>query len=115
MSGRRQYTPDRGDIVFTNFSPQIGSEMRGDHPCIVLSTARFSIATGWMVACPITSQIKGSPFEVTLPAQLKTKGCVVASEIRTLDFLARGVRFVEKATPALLQAVQAIATAVISK
>jgi len=115
MSGRRQHTPDRGDILFVNFSPHAGSEMAGDHPCIVLSTARYSVATGWMVACPITSQIKGSPFEVILPSTLKTKGCVVASEIRTLDYLSRGVRFVEKAPATLLHDVQTIAIAVISK
>jgi mRNA interferase MazF len=116
MSGsRQQHTPDRGDIVFTNFSPQSGSEMAGDHPSLVLSTARFSVSTGWMVACPITSKVKGSPFEVVLPAQLKTKGCVVASEIRTLDYLIRGVRFIEKAPTTLLQDVQTIAVAVISK
>jgi mRNA interferase MazF len=115
VSGHRQHTPDRGDILFTNFSPQSGTEMSGGHPCLVLSTARFSVATGWMVACPITSKVRGSPFEVILPTHLKTKGCVVASEIRTLDYLTRGVRFVEKATPTLLTNVQAIAVAVISK
>ena len=109
------YTPDRGDILFVNFTPHAGSEMAGSHPCLVLSTARFSVATGLMVGCPITSKVKCSPVEVILPNHLKTKGCVVASEIKTLDYLTRGVRFVEKGTPTLLQDVQTIAIAVISK
>jgi mRNA interferase MazF len=114
VSGRgRVYTPARGDILYTNFSPQAGHEMSGQHPCIVLSEERFSVATGLMVVCPITSKVKGSPFEVVLPAQLKIKGCVVASEIRTHDYLARGIRFVEKAPVACLQSVQAIACAVL--
>ena len=112
MSGR-VYTPSRGDILFTNFSPQRGIEMLGNHPCIVLSEERFSVATGLMVVCPITSKVKGSPFEVVLPRDLKTKGCVVASEVRTQDYLARGVRFVERAPRELLHAVQAIACAVL--
>lgn len=111
MSG--SYTPDRGDLVWTNFTPQAGSEMAGPHPCVVLSEAAFSIATGWAVVCPITSQIKGSPFEVVLPTQLRTKGCVVASEIRTLDYLQRGMRFIEHAPLTLVQDVQAIACAVL--
>ena len=66
-----------------------------------------------MIVCPITSQIKGSPFEVVLPARLRTKGCVVASEVRTQDYFARGVRFVERVPDRLLQEVQAIACAVL--
>ncbi len=65
------------------------------------------------VVCPITSKMKGSPFEVVLPPHLKTKGCVVASEVRTQDYFARGVQFVEKTPQALLHAVQAIACAVL--
>jgi mRNA interferase MazF len=113
VSARFVYTPDRGDILFTNFSPQAGREMLGRHPCIVLSESKFSVATGLMVVCPITSKVKGSPFEVSLPRGLKTKGCVVASEIRTQDYLARGVQFVEKIPRTLLHQVQAVACAVL--
>ena len=113
MSGRFVYTPDRGDIVVTNFSPQSGHEMAGRHHCLVLSEQKFSVATGLMVGCPITRQVKGSPFEVVLLPQLRTKGCVVASEVRTQDYLARGVRFVEKAPDVVLRSVQAIACAVL--
>ena len=113
MNARFHYTPERGDIVFANLSPQSGTEMAGQHPCIVLSERTFSVATGWMVVCPITSKVKGSPFEVVLPPHLKTKGCVVASEIRTQDYAARGARHVEKTSAAFMQSVQAIACAVL--
>jgi mRNA interferase MazF len=113
MSGRRLYTPERGDIVITNFSPQTGQEMAGRHHCLVLSEQKFSVATGLMVGCPITSQVKGSPFEVVVPAGFKTRGCVVASEVRTQDYLARGVQFVERAPDIVLRSVQAIACAVL--
>ena len=107
------YTPDRGDIVFANLSPQAGTEMAGPHPCLVLSERRFSVATGWMVVCPITSKVKGSPFEVVLPPGLRTRGCVVASEIRTQDYIKREARHVETAPLSLVQSVQGIACAVI--
>jgi mRNA interferase MazF len=113
VSGRSAYTPDRGDLVITNFSPQAGHEMAGRHHCLVLSEQRFSVATGLMMCCPITSQIKGSPFEVVLPAGLKTRGCVVASEVRTQDYFARGVRFIEKAPEVTLRAAQAITCAIL--
>ena len=94
-------------------SPQAGGEMAGPHRCLVLSEARFSVATGFALVCPITTKVKGSPFEVAIPRGLNAVGCVVASEIRTIDYLARNTRFMESAPAHLLEAVQAIACAVI--
>ena len=55
--------------------------MKGEHRVIVLSEAEFNIATGWVVACPITTKIKGSPFEVQIPRGLKAVGCVVPAPL----------------------------------
>jgi len=107
------YAPERGDIILIEMSPQAGREMAGEHRAIVLSEQVFSVATGWVVACPITTKIKGSPFEVQIPKGLKAHGCVVASELRTMDYLARRARFMEKAPMLLVQQVQAIACATI--
>ena len=107
------YAPDRGDIVLIDLSPQAGTEMRGEHRAIVLSERDFSVATGWVVVCPITTKIKGSPFEVQIPRGLQAHGCVVASGLRTMDYLVRRARFMEKAPVSLLHQVQAIACATI--
>jgi len=107
------YAPERGDIILIEMSPQAGSEMAGEHRAVVLSEQVFSVATGWVVVCPITTKIKGSPFEVQIPRGLKAHGCVVASELRTMDYLARRARFMEKAPVVLVQQVQAIACATI--
>jgi mRNA interferase MazF len=66
-----------------------------------------------VVVCPITTKIKGSPFEVLIPRGLKAHGCVVASELRTMDYLVRRARFIEKASRQLVEQVQAIACATI--
>ena len=107
------YAPDRGDIILLDLSPQAGTEMAGEHRAIVLWEKNFSIATGWVVVCPITTKIKGSPFEVQLPRGLKAVGCVVASELRTMDYLARRTRFMERAPLTVVQQVQAVACATI--
>ncbi len=107
------YAPDRGDIILIELSPQAGAEMAGQHRAIVLSEHAFSIATGWVVVCPITTEIKGSPLEVPIPRGLKAHGCVVASELRTMDYLVRRARFMEKAPRSLVEQVQAIACATI--
>jgi mRNA interferase MazF len=102
------HDPDRGDILLLDLSPQAG-----EHRIIVLSERAFSVATGWVVGCPITTKIKGSPFEVRVRRGLKTVGCVVASELRTMDYIARRARLIERAPLDLLQNVQAIACATI--
>jgi mRNA interferase MazF len=107
------YSPERGDIILIELSPQAGTEMAGAHRAIVLSEQSFNVATGWVVVCPITTKIKGSPFEVQIPKGLKALGCVIASELRTMDYLARRAKFMEKAPLSLLQQVQAIACATI--
>ncbi len=113
MSARAAYAPARGDIVLLDLSPQAGREMAGPHRCLVLSEARFSVATGYAFVCPITTKIKGSPFEVPIPRGLNSVGCVVASEVRAIDYLARNARFMERAPDALTEAVQAIACAIL--
>ncbi len=107
------HDPDRGDIILLDLSPQAGTEMAGEHRIIVLSERAFSVATGWAAGCPITTKVKGSPFEVPIPRGLKTVGCVVASEVRTMDYIARRSRFIERAPLDLLLKVQAIACATI--
>ena len=107
------YAPERGDIILIQLPPQAGTEMAGEHRAIVLSERAFNVATGWVVVCPITTKIKGSPFEVQIPVGLKAKGCVVASELRTMDYLARSAEFMEKAPKDLANRVQAIVCATI--
>ncbi len=108
-----RYAPERGDIILIDLSPQAGTEMKGQHRALVLSEKNFSIATGWVVVCPITTKVKGSPFEVLITKGLKANGCVIASELRTMDYLARNAKFMEKAPAKLVQDVQAIACATI--
>jgi mRNA interferase MazF len=113
LNVRGAHTPARGDIVLVELSSQAGHEMAGPHRCIVLSEKRFSVATGYAVICPITTKVKGSPFEVPIPRGLKAVGCVIASEVRTIDYMARNTRLTERAPDALVEAVQAVACAIL--
>ena len=74
-SGERQaYVPRRGDAIWLNFDPQSGHEQKGRRPALVLSPESYNRKTGLAILCPITSQIKGYPFEVELPPGLPVKG-----------------------------------------
>ncbi|MFH7812580.1 MULTISPECIES: type II toxin-antitoxin system PemK/MazF family toxin [Acetobacter] len=107
------YAPERGDIFLLDLSPQAGSEMAGEHRVLVLSERNFNVGTGCFIACPITTKIKGSPFEVVIPLGLKTRGCVLASEVRTMDYIARNAKFIEKAPATLIDNVTALISTII--
>lgn len=90
-----KYVPARGDVVTINFNPQAGKEQAGKRPAVVVSPKSYNEKTGLALCCPITSQIKGYPFEVSLPLGFKTKGVVLADHVKNLDWAARKVKFVE--------------------
>ena len=82
------YTPDAGDIVWLDFDPQAGHEQAGHRPALVLSPARYNGARGMMVCCPMTSRLKGYVFEVVVSRQ--PPSAVLADQIKSLDWRARG-------------------------
>jgi mRNA interferase MazF len=90
------YIPDRGDVVWLNFSPQQGHEQAGVRPAIVLSSKSYNQKSKLMLACPITSKIKGYPFEVGVSAKA-IEGVVLADQVRSLDWTIREVAFAAKA------------------
>lgn len=85
----RAYTPRRGDIVWLEFSPQAGHEQAGRRPALVVSPAAYNRKVGLALCCPLTSQVKGYPFEVALPTELKARGVVLSDQIKSLDWRAR--------------------------
>lgn len=91
---RRRYTPSRGDVVWLTFHPQAGHEQAGRRPALVLSPASYNGKVGLAIFCPITSQVKGYPFEVPLPAGLAVGGVVLSDQVKNLDWRTREARFI---------------------
>ncbi len=83
------YVPDAGDIVWLNFTPQAGHEQAGHRPALVLSPKPYNAKTGLMVCCPMTTQIKGYPFEVLIDDR---RSAVLADQIKSLDWRRRRAR-----------------------
>ncbi len=86
MSGAR-YVPEAGDIVWLEFDPQAGHEQAGHRPAVVLSPAAYNGKTSLMVCCPLTTRIKGYPFEVAIVG--KPDSVVLADQVKSLDWRAR--------------------------
>jgi len=91
---RRRYVPQRGDIVWLSFQPQAGHEQSGRRPALVLSPAAYNGKVGLALFCPITSQVKGYPFEVAVPASLGVSGVVLSDQVKSLDWRARRAEYV---------------------
>ena len=84
------YVPRRGDIVWLTFNPQADHEQAGRRPAVVLSPLSYNAKVGLAVICPITSAVKGYPFEVNLPHGLPISGVILADQVKSLDWQTRG-------------------------
>lgn len=83
------YVPGRGDLVWLSFDPQAGREQAGRRPALVMSPSAYNGRARLALVCPITSQVKGYPFEVTLPRGLPINGVVLADHVKSVDWQAR--------------------------
>ena len=88
------YFPERGDAVWVSFDPQSGHEQAGRRPALVLSPSAYNRKVGLAVFCPITSQIKGYPFEVVIPGGLGVTGAVLSDQVKSLDWQARNAELI---------------------
>jgi len=110
--------PERGDLIVLNFNPQAGHEQAGRRNAIVLSPKAFNKATGFVVACPITNQKKGYPFEVSLPNEgislgengYPVSGVILTDQIKSLDWTVRNLKILKKYDPkdAQIEAIDSI-------
>jgi mRNA interferase MazF len=92
VSGR--YIPGRGDLVWITFNPQAGHEQAGRRPAVVLSPLEYNARVGLALLCPITSQMKGYPFEVAVPEGLPVSGVILSDQVKCLDWRSRYIELV---------------------
>ena len=89
MVSTSPYIPQRGDIVWITLNPQAGHEQSGHRPAVVLSPGSYNSKTGMALFCPVTSQVKGYPFEVLLPEGLPVEGAIMSDQVKSLDWRVR--------------------------
>lgn len=85
---RRTYVPNRGDVVWLDFNPVRGHEQGGRRPALIISSESYNEKSGLALVCPITSQIKGYPFEVAFKTKA-VQGVILADQIRGIDWTQR--------------------------
>lgn len=90
------YIPKQGDICYMDFAPTKGHEQTGLRPAVVISKDKFNKYTNMAIICPITTNTKKFPTHYEMKCTKKVKGSVLCEHIRSIDFNARKLLFVEK-------------------
>ncbi len=107
-----KFVPDAGDIVWIDFTPQAGREQMGHRPALVLSPASYNQKTDLMVCCPMTTQIKGNPFEVLVEVD-GTQSAILTDHLKSVDWVASKANLKAKVTPEAVAEVRAKVKALI--
>jgi mRNA interferase MazF len=108
----KKYIPQKGDLVILTFDPSSGHEQKGRRPALIISNEVFNKALGLAIACPITNTNRDFPFHIKLEAQ-NLKGFIMTEQIKSIDFNARKVKFVEKVDEDTLNQVLGITKSII--
>jgi mRNA interferase MazF len=101
------FVPDAGDFVWLSFDPQAGREQAGRRPALVLSPKIYNAKSGLVLACLVTNQVKGYPFEVAVPAGGGATGVILADHLKSVDWKARQAEPLGRCTDDVLDEVRA--------
>ena len=101
------FVPDAGDLIWLTFDPQAGHEQAGRRPALVLSPRIYNVKSGLVLACPVTNQAKGYPFEVAVPIGSGAKGVILADHLKSLDWRARQAQHLGRCAGEVMDEVRA--------
>ena len=107
------YTPEKGDFIVVTFNPQSGHEQKGRRPALVISNGLFNKATGFAIVCPITNTNRKIPFHVEISEKSSITGFIMVEQVKSIDYMSRQVKFLEKACDDILNEVLSILDACI--
>lgn len=103
------YIPHQGDIVWLDFNPSSGKEIMKRRPAFIISKRAFNEHTQMVIAAPITSTIRGGKLEVILSNETETKGAILVYQLKSVDFVQRNIKFIEKSPAQIIEQVSSIA------
>jgi len=102
---KKYFIPNRGDIIWINLNPTKGREQRGLRPALILSPQQYNDKVGMILACPITSKVKGYPFEVVITLR-DIDGVILVDQIRSIDWISRPITLIGRCDQAIVEEVQ---------
>ncbi len=108
-----KYVPARGDLIALTFDPQSGHEQKGRRPALVVSHSMFNRKTGLAFVCPITTTDRNMPLHVQLPDNCSVQGVVMVDQMKSIDYVSRKAKFIDKAPTEILNEALAILDAIL--
>ncbi len=108
-----KYIPQKGDFVVVTFNPHSGHEQKGRRPALVVSNSLFNKHTEFAFVCPITNTDRKYPFHVAISKSTKITGFIMVDQIKSIDYVTRKVKFIEKAPSNILNEVLSILDAIV--
>ena len=101
------FVPDAGDFVWLTFDPRAGREQAGRRPALVLTPKIYNARSGLLLACPITNQAKGYPFEVSVPSGAGIAGVILVDHLKSLGWKARQTECIGRCSEDAMETVRA--------
>lgn len=108
MVKSRKYIPHPGDFVYLSFDSLAGHEQRGRRPAFVISKYLFNKVTGFAIVCPVTNTFRNIPFHIKLPDSSRLTGVTMVDQVKSVDYRARKITFIEKAELSFLDEVLSV-------
>jgi len=109
----KTYIPKKGDFVAVTFDPHSGHEQKGRRPALVVSNTLFNEQTGLAIMCPLTTTDRRYPFHVPVTNNPNINGFVMVEQVKSIDYRARNIKLIGKASDELLDFVLSILDACI--
>jgi mRNA interferase MazF len=94
---KESFVPDVGDVLWMRLSPTSGHEQSGHRPVLTITPVAYNAKRGLLICCPITSRVGGYPFEVAIETD-GISGVVIADQVKSVDWQARGARLAGRAS-----------------
>jgi len=109
---KKKYIPNKGDLVILTFDPQAGHEQKGRRPALVVSNYKFNKAVGFALVCPITNTNRDFPFHIAVEGE-QIGGFILTEQVKSIDYQARKIKFVERLSQDILDEVMGIIGAIL--
>ena len=94
---KESFVPDVGDVLWMSLLPTSGHEQSGHRPVLTITPVAYNAKRGLLICCPITSRVGGYPFEVAIETD-GISGVVIADQVKSVDWQARGARLAGRAS-----------------
>ena len=92
---QRKY-PKQKDIIWIDFDPSKGKEIRKRRPALVVSRDEFNERTGFCLVCPITSTKRNFATYIEIKDSQKIVGEVATHQLRSIDYTTRNIEKIEQ-------------------